>query len=210
MNFNLSFHENRLLSSETKYIIINNSFYLFSTDFIPGAVLNAFHTFLPKSHEQGIVINQPPPLRDEETEVQRSEAKRYKASKTRSCTRREASMEILLCLGYWLAGLILEAIPPRLSGSALVEEWGLQADAMFLLLPDPWGGLWLPTCKATCSVFFPAPRKTPDPGCSDFFLSPSIPRVAGPPPPSHPTCSSEQWPGPQTRASFFQWFPLIS
>lgn len=75
MNFNLSFHENRLLSSETKYIIINNSFYLFSTDFIPGAVLNVFHTLLPKSHEQGIVINQPPPLRDEETEVQRSEAK---------------------------------------------------------------------------------------------------------------------------------------
>ena len=53
-----------------------------------------------------------------------------------------------------------------------------------------------------------APRKTPDTGCSDFFLSPSIPRVAGPPPPSHPTRTSEQWPGPQTRASFFQVVPL--
>lgn len=134
--------------------------------------------------------------------------KTYKASKMRSGTRWEASMEILPRLSYWLAGLILEAIRPRLSGSALVAEWGLQADVMFPLLPDPWGGLWLPTCKATCSVFFPAPRKTPDPGCSDFFLSPSIPRVAGPPPPSHPTRTSEQWPGPQTRASFFQVVPL--
>ena len=78
---------------------------------------------------------------------------------------------------------------------------------MFPLLPAPWEGLWLPICKVTCSVFFPAPRKTSDPGCSDFFLSPSIPRVAGPPPPRRPTRTSEQWPGPQTRASFFRVVP---
>lgn len=73
--------------------------------------------------------------------------------------------------------------------------------------PWPLGRVLAPHLQGDLLSFLSCSQKDFWPWLLRFLSFPIHPRVAGPPPPSRPTRTSEQWPGPQTRASFFQRVP---